>query len=112
MSEPNPIKHLWEVLEQVRSMEASAPKHTGPKGSTTDRSLCQKPQDTPRGLFWLHKGKPAQPQVGGFHVAADGYVCYRLAVVVLLVNMTLNYIYCLSALQNVIDILSSDILLA
>lgn len=32
--DPNPIEHLWDVLEQVRSTEAPSPQHTGPTGST------------------------------------------------------------------------------
>lgn len=34
--DPNPIEHLWDVLEQVRSTEAPSPQHTGPTGSTTN----------------------------------------------------------------------------
>lgn len=34
--DPNLIEHLWNMWEQVWSMEAPSPQHTGPKETTTN----------------------------------------------------------------------------
>ena len=61
--DPNPIEHLWEVLEQVRYTEAPPPNIQDPK-DPLQTYRCQTAQDTLEvfwpclnrlELFWQHK---------------------------------------------------------
>ena len=76
--DPNLIRHLWDMQEQVQYMEAPSP-NPRPKGPTAT-SLCHTPQDTPRSLvsitWWVRavlvvQERFAEYKAGGFNVGAD-----------------------------------------